>query len=658
MEKVSFEIDAKLDKATKAVEDLTKEIENLRKEQEDLAKGQNTLGNKMKKGFATMGKGLKGLKKGISGVGMAFKLIPIAFILGMFKKLGEQLMKNQAIADTVEMVFTAIGIVMNALTENLKAMFERVGELTGGFDGLKGLMGGALTVAINSLMLVIQGLQYGFMQLKAAYESVFGSDESYARAKKNLRNLEKDMAETSKKIADGGKQIADNFVDAVGEVGQLATGVVESVAKTINEIDGEALASQAKRVVQNKKNYALMESASRRLIEQYDLEAETQRQLRDDTNASIEDRIAANEELGKVLERQAKAEKDSVNTRIAAIREQIRLEGDSHDLQTQLYDLNTELIAIDAKVAGQKSEQLTNINSLLDEQKAMTASLQESENNLALERKRFAAEQETDKLKQLELNKQILEEEKQLELERLQAIIDGEAAGTQAKVDTQIAYNERKQELNQQEIEIDTQLQTEKDRLAQEQKDREVALVEQKKAMLNQGLDAAISAAGAESDVGKGLYVAKQLLALKETIMNAKKAIMNMKMKAAESGGDLASGGAKAASSLPPPFNAIPIAIFAAQAIGIVRNIKKAMAKTKEAASQAGGGGDTGTVSAPAPVAAASSPQFNMVGASSGNQIAEALAGNNSQPVQAYVVANNVTSAQSLERNIVETTSL
>ena len=407
----------------------------------------------MKKGFATMGKGLKGLKKGISGVGMAFKLIPIAFILGMFKKLGEQLMKNQAIADTVEMVFTAIGIVMNALTENLKAMFERVGELTGGFDGLKGLMGGALTVAINSLMLVIQGLQYGFMQLKAAYESVFGSDESYARAKKNLRNLEKDMAETSKKIADGGKQIADNFVDAVGEVGQLATGVVESVAKTINEIDGEALASQAKRVVQNKKNYALMESASRRLIEQYDLEAETQRQLRDDTNASIEDRIAANEELGKVLERQANAEKDSVNTRIAAIREQIRLEGDSHDLQTQLYDLNTELIAIDAKVAGQKSEQLTNINSLLDEQKAMTASLQESENNSALERKRFAAEQETDKLKQLELNKQILEEEKQLELERLQAIIDGEAAGTQAKVDAQIAYNERKQELNQQEIE-------------------------------------------------------------------------------------------------------------------------------------------------------------------------------------------------------------
>ena len=366
MEKVSFEIDAKLDKATKAVEELTAEIENLRKEQEDLAKGQNQLGSKMKKGFAVMGKGLKGLKKGVSGVGMAFKLIPIAFILGLFKKLGEQLMKNQAIADAVETVFTAIGIVMNALTENLKAMFERVSEVTGGFDALKGLLGGALTVSINSLLLVIQGLQYGFGQLKLAYEKVFGSDEGVRNAKKSLRELEKEMAETTKKIAEGGQEIADNFVEAVGEVGQLATGIVEATTKTINEIDGEAIMSQASKVVANKKNYALMEAASRRLIEQYDLEAETQRQLRDDTNASIEDRIAANEELGKVLERQAEAEKDSVNARISAIKQQIALEGDSHDLQVQLYDLNTELLAIDAKIAGQKSEQLTNINSLLD----------------------------------------------------------------------------------------------------------------------------------------------------------------------------------------------------------------------------------------------------------------------------------------------------
>ena len=51
-------------------------------------------------------------------------------------------------------------------------------------------------------------------------------------------------------------------------------------------------------------------------------------------------------------------------------------------------------------------------------------------------------------------------------------------------------------------------------------------------------------------------------------------------------------------------------------------------------------------------------PNFNVIGASGTNQIAEALGEQQNQPVQAYVVANDVTTAQSLERNIVETTSL
>jgi hypothetical protein len=57
----------------------------------------------------------------------------------------------------------------------------------------------------------------------------------------------------------------------------------------------------------------------------------------------------------------------------------------------------------------------------------------------------------------------------------------------------------------------------------------------------------------------------------------------------------------------------------------------------------AGGGG-----SAPTP------PQFNIVGATETSQLADAVAGQTQQPVQAYVVANDVTTAQSLENNIVE----
>jgi uncharacterized protein with FMN-binding domain len=46
-------------------------------------------------------------------------------------------------------------------------------------------------------------------------------------------------------------------------------------------------------------------------------------------------------------------------------------------------------------------------------------------------------------------------------------------------------------------------------------------------------------------------------------------------------------------------------------------------------------------------------PEFNTVGASDTNQLADAIGGQSQQPIQTYVVSNDVTSAQSLERNIV-----
>ena len=58
-----------------------------------------------------------------------------------------------------------------------------------------------------------------------------------------------------------------------------------------------------------------------------------------------------------------------------------------------------------------------------------------------------------------------------------------------------------------------------------------------------------------------------------------------------------------------------------------------------------------GTPSAP-PVA--TPPAFNIVGASETNQLADVIGQQEQQPVQAFVVASEVTSAQALERNTIE----
>ena len=70
-------------------------------------------------------------------------------------------------------------------------------------------------------------------------------------------------------------------------------------------------------------------------------------------------------------------------------------------------------------------------------------------------------------------------------------------------------------------------------------------------------------------------------------------------------------------------------------------------------------------VSAPSISASSSSasaparpPSFNVVGASETNQLAEAIGGQTKEPVKAYVVSDDVSTAQAMDRNIVEGASI
>ena len=52
------------------------------------------------------------------------------------------------------------------------------------------------------------------------------------------------------------------------------------------------------------------------------------------------------------------------------------------------------------------------------------------------------------------------------------------------------------------------------------------------------------------------------------------------------------------------------------------------------------------------------SPEFNIVGQSASNQLAAAVQGQFQQPIKAYVVSKDVTTAQAMDRNIIGTASL
>jgi len=75
-----------------------------------------------------------------------------------------------------------------------------------------------------------------------------------------------------------------------------------------------------------------------------------------------------------------------------------------------------------------------------------------------------------------------------------------------------------------------------------------------------------------------------------------------------------------------------------------IANVKKILS-VKVPGNGGGGGGAITGVSAPTP------PSFNIVGQNQNNQLAQSIAGRQNQPIEAYVVAGNVTNAQSADRN-------
>jgi hypothetical protein len=109
------------------------------------------------------------------------------------------------------------------------------------------------------------------------------------------------------------------------------------------------------------------------------------------------------------------------------------------------------------------------------------------------------------------------------------------------------------------------------------------------------------------------------------------------------------------------PGSAAPI--IAMNNIKTALGIATTVASTAKALSAVGGGsagggsvggGGGGAISAPA----SAQPSINVVGASKTNAIAETIAQQGQQPIKAYVVANDVTTQQGLDRNIVSSASI
>jgi hypothetical protein len=109
-------------------------------------------------------------------------------------------------------------------------------------------------------------------------------------------------------------------------------------------------------------------------------------------------------------------------------------------------------------------------------------------------------------------------------------------------------------------------------------------------------------------------------------------------------------------TTLPEPFGTLQkiasVGTVLATGLTAVRSIT-----AQKLPSIRGGRGGGSSVSAAA-TPTIQKPNFNIVGKSETNQLASAIGAKENQPIKAYVVSKDVSTAQSLDRNIVEGASI
>lgn len=181
--------------------------------------------------------------------------------------------------------------------------------------------------------------------------------------------------------------------------------------------------------------------------------------------------------------------------------------------------------------------------------------------------------------------------------------------------------------------------------------ERELALEERKTIALNDQLRSRLAneqlTADARDRINQEIARNEAKLVEKQNEIEKKRFQLNKAQGVANAGINTAVGVTKALASTNIPLAAFIGALGAVQIATILAQTftPKAM-PTPNLTGQGGAGLGAG------------SPEFNVVGAAGQNQLAEAIASTQSQPVKAYVVSGDVTSAQQLDRSIIQGASI
>jgi hypothetical protein len=595
MEVAEIDVVANTKKASQEIKDLKKQIENLSKEVVDSNKKTEDAINALKKTTDEAAGGIKGM-------GLAIKAAGVGLFLKVLEGLTELFMTNQAVVDASATAFKALEIAFNDL---FKLVTSNVGPITDYFkkifdDPQKAVAD--LGKAIKENMIerfnsALEVLGYLGTAIKKVFEGDFdGAIEAASNA--------------GKEFTDVLTGVDDSFDKTVQLVKEVAVATADYATSTLKAADAS---------VQLAKQAELAEVQNVGLLEMYDRQAEQQRQIRDEERNTITERIEANEKLKALLELQNTQMLE--NARISERQAQAAFDlNGSQENAVALQTAKNEVLAVQATTEGFISEQKANDLALTKEAQELDQVVEDGKVLRRQEERAWNAERNQGELMRIIALQESTVLEIAEETTRLEAKKALYKEGTQAFADANEELLNYQAESNRKMTELDNMSAAAKLDIAKGT------------------LDSLANIFGKESKAGKAAAIASTTITTLQSSISAFNSLAGIPVVGP------VLGGIAAASAIATGFRTI-----------------KEIKGTKLPTINGVGGGDVGggsTPSVPNFQAPSIPADFNVVGTTGTNQLADAIGGQTQAPVKAYVVSGDVTTSQSLDRNIVESATL
>ena len=563
-------------------------------------------------GVKNLGKAGDSASKSLSGIGTSLKGIGIGIFIAAFDQLKEIFTGNQKVMDIFNTALNALKILFNDFAEAVLPPVINLLEsiFSDPLQSIKDFGQAIQDYVINYFDQIFSALGH----LGKALADFFTGDFAGALEEVKLAGL--DAVDAIVGVEEGG-------LEAVKNVAKTALDYAKGIPAQI-----KSAVDAGKALVELEKAAQLAAVERQKIQLEYQRREEQLRQLRDDDTKSIEERVKANADLLALLEEQAQKEREQMQIQVAFARAEYEKNKTTENL-VALRQAELEIIDLSERLEGQRSEALSNQNSLLREQLDLVKSQRDAaldiyqvkeEAGLILIENEYKRAQ-----RQMEIDQEVYDSKVAL----LEAEAGLYAIGTQARIDAENEIAALEAEHNTKVLEY-----------AKTERDARFEIEQAKLQMVADGFSAVsqLSAAFAKDDEEskKKQFEFQKKLSLASAIVAGIQAVQNAYKTAQGSPYTLVN----------PAYPYIQAGLAGAFAAAQVASIARSQYDSPSASISTAGS---------APSAPSLSPSFNVVGQSGINQLAESISQQGRQPMRAYVVGSDVTSSQELERKRIKT---